>query len=385
MEDNKNRSTLKTVLLVFGILFSIVFVPGLIVGIPVGGTAIALSSAVSQENVLRTAEEAKLSEKLHDMVLEVVLEEAKVEELNPEFWNGLIEGIVSVDVLDTMITEVVVSAYNGTEPKMDLHGALDGVKRGLDEVAENGFSDIYSAWTEDTPSKYFSAEFVQSLKESVENQVLDDYAQYGAVSLDELEELYDTQYGDGAFSKLMDEQMSSFEEQFDEEFTQSIGGEFDGLTEELEQEINQGIYEAVQSPDVREVFDVLKVISDKSGLIKSVVYAIIACAVLLLLVCYMFGTAGFVVSAIPLLLGGAICKVLMKLESVVLDYVRELLLSEPDLAQVGDMAMDIAGGILDPIFTEISKFGTMTIGAGALLVLLAILRGVLKKNARAAE
>ena len=46
---------------------------------------------------------------------------------------------------------------------------------------------------------------------------------------------------------------------------------------------------------------------------------------------------------------------------------------------------DIARGILAPIFDGISRFGTITIGMGVLLVLLAILKGVLKKNVVTAD
>ena len=40
MEEKKRSNAFRTVLLVFGIIFSVVLVPGLILGIPVGGAVV---------------------------------------------------------------------------------------------------------------------------------------------------------------------------------------------------------------------------------------------------------------------------------------------------------------------------------------------------------
>ncbi len=385
MEEKKQNNALKTVLFVFGVLFSIVLVPALIVGIPVGGAVTALSGAVSQDSIMATVEDVKLSETLRGILLEELEGEAQVEEFNSDYWNAILRESCSVEVMDEIIAETIDSIYNGTEADVDASGFMNSFKRGLDELAENGFDDMYSAWTEGTTSKYFSPEFVESSKTEIETSLLEEYSEYGATSLDELEKLYDTRFGAGAFAKLKDDQMKSFEEEWNNEFDASIAGEFDGMAEELETEINDVLNEAAQDPDVREVFDIVNEVSANSEKIKKIAYAIMIGAALLLLVCFWFGTAGFVVPAIPLIIGGVLCKLCAMVETVLMKFINDAIAAEPDLAEMGGTISELIKGILAPIFSEISKFGTVAIGMGVLLILLAILKGVIKKNMRVAE
>ncbi|MBQ8315246.1 MAG: hypothetical protein IJX95_05850, partial [Lachnospiraceae bacterium] len=189
----------------------------------------------------------------------------------------------------------------------------------------------------------------------------------------------------GAYAKLFDEEIDEFERGWTEGMLDGFDDEIDDLAEELEIEVNQALAEAVRDPDVRTMFDTLNEISEKKDTVKIVAYAIVLAAVLLLLVCYWFGTAGFVVPSVALILGGLLCKLVTLLEGPALILVREEIAADPDMAEFGDIVMDICRGILAPFFAEMSKFGVTMIGIGILLILLAILRGVLKKNAAAAD
>ena len=84
MENEKKTNPLKTVLLVFGILFSIVLVPGLILGIPGGGFIIGISSTVSQERIEGIVEDTELSGTLYDMLMEELIKEVPAEEVPAE-------------------------------------------------------------------------------------------------------------------------------------------------------------------------------------------------------------------------------------------------------------------------------------------------------------
>ena len=386
MENEKNESVAKKVLFVFGIIFSIILVPGLILGIPAGGAVTSITKAASLESIESTIKEVKLSEKLYELILdELFADEGRVEELNQDFWKGLVQDSITLDTVDEVITEVIACMYNGTEPEIDLSGMIDSFKNGIDEIRKNGFQDMYSVWTEGTQSSYFSSGFVQSFWEEIENRLLSDYSEYGADSYDELEALYDSQHGDGAFSELLDEKMSTFKESWEEEFAINIDKELDEMTEGLEHSVNESVYEAVMEPDVRSLFDSLKEVSVKGDKVKLIVYAIIIGAVLLLLVCYWFKTAGFVVPAVALIFGGLLCKLLTLSESFILRYINETIAKEPELAEMGKVMSDIFRGILTPVFDGISKFGTITIGMGVLLVGAAILKGVVTKNMHTAE
>ena len=184
---------------------------------------------------------------------------------------------------------------------------------------------------------------------------------------------------------MLDEKMESFEDTWEEEFSAEIAEEVDELTAEVEQEINDAIYEAVQDSDVRMVFDSLQEVNEKNNTLRLLVYGVVFVAVLLLVSCFWFGTAGFVVSAIPLILGGILCKFVSGVEKFLLTYVDEILAAEPEIAEFGTVVGDVLRGLLNPIFGAVSMFGTITISFGVLLIGLAILVGVLKKKRTVTE
>lgn len=382
MEENKKNNTLKTVLLVFGIIFSVILVPGLILGIPVGGAAVAVSQSVSQKGIERVVREAKLSEKAYELVMDEVLKEAQNDDtLKADFFEGMVRECITVEAVDEIIIAFIDCMYNGTEPQIKFDSMLEGIRSGINDMAENGFEDFYSACFEGAESKYFSDVFIQSSKDTIEQEILSKYSDFGVNSLDELESMYDAQFGAGAYAKLFDEEIAEFKRGWDDGMLDGVDFEIDELAEELEIEVNQALAEAAQDPDVRMVFDTLNEIGAKKDTVKLVAYAIVVVAVLLLLVCYWFGTAGFVVPSVALILGGLLCKLVTLLEGMALSVVRDELAADPDVAEFGDIVMDICRGIISPFFAEMSKFGITMIGIGVLLILLAILRGVLKKNA----
>ncbi len=386
MEENKKGNTLKTVLMVFGIIFSLVLVPGLIAGIPVGGAMVALSQSVSQEEIEKTVQEAKLSEKVHQLVMDEVLTEIQNDDtLSNAFFEEMVRDCITVDTIDEMVIAFIDCFYNGTEPQLKFDSMVEGFRDGMDDIAENGFDDFYSACFEGTESKYFSEGFIQSSKDTIEQEILGRYSEYGVNSLEELETAYDAQFGAGAYEKLFDEEMAEFERGWDDGMLESFDDEMDAMEEELEVEINQALAEAVQDPDVRWLFDLLDEISAKKDTIKTVAYAIVLVAVVLLLVCFWFGTAGFVVPSVALILGGLLCKLITLLEGKILSLIRDEIGADPEVAEFTDVIVDICGGIISPFFAEMSKFGVTMIGIGVVLVLAAILRSVLKKNAASAN
>ena len=386
MENERTDSVWKTVLLVFGIIFSIVLVPGLILGIPVGGVITSLTSATSRESIQTMTKEANLSETIYEMLMDEILsEDNKIDDIKQEFWEEIVRDSITVEKVDEIVTVLIDSAYSGTKPEIKLSEIVAGLRKGLDELRKNGFHDLYSAWADGTDSKYFSAEFVQSFRTEIEDGLLSDYADYGAASVEELKSLYEKQNGAGSFSQLLDEYADEFDDVWESEFADEFDKMFDEMTDDMDREFNETVYEAIQDPDVRMVFDSLNEISKKSSTVKFVIYAILLGAVLLLLVCYWFGTAGFVVPAVALILGGILCKLLILSERYILNQVNQAIAEEPGLEGMTQPVFDIARGILAPIFDGISRFGTITIGMGVLLVLLAILKGVLKKNVVTAD
>lgn len=385
MAGKKKDSAFKLVLMIFGIIFSVVLVPGLIVWGPGAGALVGVSQAASQEGIESMVKEAKLSENLHTLMMEELEKEAQIEELNPEFWNGLLKDSVSVEFIDELLAEGVDCMYNGTEPQINVDSVVESFRGCIDDLAENGFDDIYAACFDGAESKYFSADFVQSVKTDIESELLGKYSEYGVASLEELETVYDTQFGAGSFDRLFDEEMEEIKEEWNSEFRLEVNDEMDNMAEELETEINEVLWEATQDPEIRETFDMLKEISANKDKVKLVAYGIVLAAVLLLLICFWFGTAGFVVPSVALILGGLLCKLVTLLEKPIMELVNAELATEPGAEEFGFVVTDLVSGIMAPFFAEMSKFGYTMIGIGVLLILLAILKAVVTKNMHASE
>ena len=385
MAGKKKDSAFKLVLMIFGIIFSVILVPGLIAGIPIGGAAVGLSQATSQDGIESMVKEAKLSENLHLLMMEELEKEAQIEELNPEFWNGLLQESISVEFIDSLLAEGIDSIYNGTEPQLQADGVIDTFRSCIDELVENGFDDLYSACFEGTESKYFSMDFIGSVKTDIESELLSKYSDYGVATLEDLETVYDTQFGAGAFDTLFDEEMAVIKKEWNEEIRLEVGDELDTISVELEQEMNGMLSEAVYDEEIRAAFDMFKEISAKKDTVKLVAYGIVLAVVLLLLICYWFGTAGFVVPSVALILGGLLCKLITLLENPIMDIVKAEIATEPGAEEFGFVVTDLCKGIMAPFFHEMSKFGMTMIGIGVLLILLAILKHVVTKNMHASE
>ena len=383
--ENKKSNVAKIIFRVIGILLSIVLIPGLIFFIPAGGVAMGISSSVSQERLEQMVDEMKLSEHVMEFVEKEVENGIKVDELNSDYLQNLVLDSITIDWVDDVLKEVLGAVYSGNKPNVSIDAVAKSLSTEFETLTKNGFRDLYSAWVNGTTSQYFSTEFVQSFWENVENEILAEYTEFNVTSLGALEEKYDEYYGAGAFSDLLDEKMESFEDTWEEEFSAEIAEEVDELTAEVEQEINDAIYEAVQDSDVRMVFDSLQEVNEKNNTLRLLVYGVVFVAVLLLVSCFWFGTAGFVVSAIPLILGGILCKFVSGVEKFLLTYVDEILAAEPEIAEFGTVVGDVLRGLLNPIFGAVSMFGTITISFGVLLIGLAILVGVLKKKRTVTE
>ncbi len=380
MENKRKTNPAKMVCLIFAIIFSVILVPGLIVGIPVGGTLISASSTVSREEISSLLREKNVAGTVRDMALKEVKAEELVEEVNPEYFEKLMEDIVSVELVDGIIEEFLTSAYLGTEPQVDVSAAIEQLKAYMQEVADNGFEDLYAVWENGTSSKYFSDVFVHDFIGGVENELLSEYGGFGATSVDDLEKSYDAYYGEGKFKKLISERMNASREAWETEFNAKYESEMGNLTAELENIVNEAIYEATSNPDVREVFDVLQEINEEQETVMLVVYAVIIGAVVLLILLYWFGVAGFVVTSIPVILGGLLCKLFSLAGEPFMALVKQELANTAEDEYIA-FAYDIIEGLMENLCESVSQFGTTMIIFGVILVGLAIFRGILKKNA----
>lgn len=380
MENEKKGNVAKSIFRVIGIVFSIVLIPGLILGIPAGGAVLGISSIVSQESLVRMVDEADLAELLLDAVEEEVAKEIRSDEVKAEYIQTLMTDCITVEWVDSVISEVLDAMYFGRTPNVTLDSVTKTLTDRLEELVTNGFGDIYSAWRNGTPSVYFTDAFVQSFRENLEEEILTEYNQLGASSLDDLETKYDTVYGAGAFSKLVDEKAQSFEKTWDEEFSAELDEMIDEVTETAEQEVNEVLAEVTQDPDIRRAFDYFKEIEAKASILKVIVYGVIFGAVLLLVSCFWFGTAGFIVSAVPLALGGMLCKVVGGAKILLLDYIDKVIMNETDLSEFSEVVRNVVDSVLAPLLDEVSKLGNITLIAAVMLIGVAIMGGVIRKN-----
>lgn len=380
MENERKCGAAKKVLRVIGIILSIILIPVLVVGIPVGGAVIGASSVVSKEAIEEKVEDIGLSDIVLDVLEERVLDGVHVEALKDEFLKEVVLGSITKEWVDDVIDEVLVAVYDGSKPQIDINPFVKELRRGISRVAEGGFRDLYSAWVNDTKSEFFDTEFIHEFWENIEDDLLAEYASYDVASLEDLEAAYDRINGVGAFSDLLDEKMVTFEDVWNEEFTEKIDGSINNIAEETEAEINKTLYEVVQDKTVRKLFDFFGEMSEKSGFLKIAVYGVVFGAIVLLVGCFWFGTAGFVLSAVPTIIGGGICVVAKLLQQVAYRFINRFLGKEDALTEFGGEISTAVRSILDPVFNTILRFGITMLIVGAVLIVLAVVSKILGKG-----
>ncbi len=390
--EKKKCSVAKMIFRVLGIICSIVLIPALTVWIPAGGAVIGASSTVSRENLKGIVEEAKLSEYVMDIVETEVVNGITSEQIQAKYLQDAVLESITTEWVDSVILDVFDAAYDGVRPQISVAPVTEKLQKAVDEVGKNGFSDLYAVWKDGAESKYFTESFTSSffatVDETIESEVLAQYPEYGATSLEELETMYDTYYGAGEFSKLyeelLDEKVKDYEAEWDRQFAEEVDSGFAEMTAEVETEVNDAVYEVIQTPELRDAIDMIEQVNRSAMTLKWIVYGVMFGAILLLVGCFWFDVSGFVVSAIPMFLGGALCKVVVSLGGRVYDFINDFLVSEPEIAEFAPVIKDAGKKLIDPLFDAVSKMGNMALITGVILVGLAILRGVIKKN-QAAE
>lgn len=391
--EKKKCNVVKIIFRVLGIICSIVLIPALTVWVPAGGAVIGASSTVSRDNLKSIVEEAKLSDYVMDIVETEVVNGITSDQIQAKYLQDAVLESITAEWVDTVILDVFDAAYDGVRPQISMAPVTEKLQAAVDEVGENGFSDLYAVWKDGAESKYFTESFTSSffatVDETIESEVLAQYPEYGATSLEELETMYDTYYGAGEFSKLydelLDEKVKSFEGEWDQQFAEEVDNGFAEMTAEVEAEVNNAVYEVIQTPELRDAIDIVEQVNQGAETLKWIVYGVALGSIVLLVCLFWFDISGFVVSAIPMFLGGALCKVAVAMGGRVYDFLNDFLVREPDIAEFAPVINDAGRKLIDPLFDAISRMGNMALITGVVLVGLAILRGVIKKNMTAEE
>lgn len=386
MENGNRRSTGRTILLIFAILFSVVFVPVLVFLPPVGGCVTSLLAMTSIESVEKIAEESGLAESVYEMILTETEKGMNSSQLKPEVAERIIADCIRIEDVEQWLKALLEGMYTGDRVKIDLSDVRGRLEENIREVFEGSFDELYDAWNNGTTSEVFSAEYVNTLFDEWENNILDEYAMYGARNMEELELLYDKQYGTGAFAEVRAEKIEEIRQMWKNEIDNVIETEVAAVMTEAEAEVEEMLSEITQDSEIREVFDVLQEADAWSKTASIVIYAILFGIVLLLLLLYVFQVAGFVVTAVPLLLGGAICKLIAAVNEPLLKYMeQEVLSTMNESEEVLSMVRSLIEGVLQPFSRGVSEFGNVVLIAAVILIGCAILRGVLKKNKQEEE
>lgn len=383
--ENK-RSTGRTVLLVFAIIFSIVFVPVLVALPPVGGCVTSLMEMTSLEGLKDIAEESGMAEELYEMVMEEALAGVNTTQLDRDVSEEIIRDCIRVEDVKQWLNLVLEGMYTGDRVTVDLSDVKNRLEENISKAFAGGFDELYNAWKNGADNGNFSDEYVEELFGDWESDILNQYAMYGARDLDELEMLYDRQYGSGAFAKIYDEKVEELRNKWDSELDDLIADVADDAMAEAETEIEDTLYEMTQDSEVRDIFDGMQEANALRNVAKIVIFAIMFGIVLLLLLLYVFEVAGFVVTAVPLLIGGALCKLIAAANGPLMKYLdAEVFPTMDESEEVITITRSMIVGLLQPFFKGVSDFGNVVLIAAVALIGCAILRHVLKKNKQEEE
>lgn len=384
MESTNGRSTGKTIMRVFAIIFSVILVPALIFLVPAGGAVVTAVDMISKESIEKSIADAEIGKELYEECIREVMANSTIDELKDDVVENLLRNVIKQEDVESILQTFVDAVYTGDRADVDFSDITERAVDSLNKIYEDGIDELYASWKDGTASSVFSENFGGEFMDEIERYMLEEYSEYPALDLTELEVKYDENYGAGAFERLMDDKVEELRDEFVTEFKEPLTDAMAEAMKEAEHAIEEAADEVAEDGDVRDVFDLFGTFSAISKMIKVVVYAIIFGLVLFLLIFYLFDVPGFVVASIPLLLGGGICKVFGMAENAIMDFLdREIF--EPVDGIGEQLAYSLVTEYLHPIFEKIGSFGMTMIIAGVILIGCAIMRNLLKKNKQATE
>ena len=110
MSSTNGNSTLKSILQVFAILFSIVLVPALIAIIPAGGAVVTAVDVVSQDNIEAVIEKAEVAGEIYSVAMEEALKEtAEWEGIRKDVAEDFLKDTIRVEDVEDMIGAAIDS------------------------------------------------------------------------------------------------------------------------------------------------------------------------------------------------------------------------------------------------------------------------------------
>lgn len=385
-KDTNGKKVVKTVFLVIAIVVSVVFVPVLALLPSVGGSVAAVMEMVTLERLEEITEESGLAKSVYDIALEEITGELSVAQLTPETTEKIIKNSLKKDDFEQWLTLLLEGIYTGDVVKIDLDRLQVRVEQQLEELMRDGFEEVYAVWKDGADTVNFSREYVETLFSEWEEEFLNQYETYGAENLEELEQLYDQQYGEGAFTRLCEEKIEELRAEWDSEITENIRTMVADGFAQAEAKVSEVLQEVIKNPDVRETFDGLREIGRWSGRARIVVYGVLAVLVLLLLALYWFEIPGFVVTAVPLFTGGVLCKlVASQTDRIATRICEELFKVFGENEEVVSISSSLLENALRQVRDSISVFGTVALVMALVLAGGAVLCGVLKRKKKTVE
>lgn len=384
MESTNGRSTGKTIMRVFAIIFSVILMPVLIFLVPAGGAVVTAVDMISKESIEKSIADAGIGKELYEECIREVMANGTIDELKDDVVENLLRNVIKSEDVESILQTFVDAVYTGDRADVDFSGITERAVDSLNAIYEEGIDELYASWKDGTVSSVFSKSFGDEFMDEVERYMLEEYSEYPVLDLSELEVKYDENYGVGAFERLMDDKVEELRDEFVTEFKEPLTDAMAEAMKEAERAIEKAADEVAEDDDVRDVFDLFGKLNAISKMIKVAMYAVIFGLVAFLLILYLFDVPGFVVTSIPLLLGGGICKAFGMAEKAIMAFLdREIFEPVDDIGE--KLAYSLVTEYLHPVFEKMGNFGMTMIIAGVILIGCAIMRNLLKKNKQAVE
>ena len=200
MSSTNGNSTLKSILQVFAILFSIVLVPALIAIIPAGGAVVTAVDVVSQDNIEAVIEKAEVAGEIYSVAMEEALKEtAELEGIRKDVAEDFLKDTIRVEDVEDMIGAAIDSLYSGNRASVDFSEIAERTVDGMADLFLQGMEEVYDVWRKGATPSVFTESFCDEMFHDMEQDFLAEYSEYQVPDLAELETAYDAKNLSGTF------------------------------------------------------------------------------------------------------------------------------------------------------------------------------------------
>lgn len=398
MEDGK-KSTAKIVLLIIGIILTVAFLP-VIIFLPLGGgTAAGVVSCFSDKNVENFVRTSAISGE----IIKEGWKDAEESITDADLKENVLKDIFEKVLTSKDVEDILIETWKAVNARRTVDYDLTFLEQRLNEEIDKIVAEVpeaaYKAWKGDKSSEYFTESFLDTMADEMKGYFKGYTYQEAVADYNEGIKKYKEaienngklpaeyeQYAEYAKYANFDEYVEAKWQEAKKDLDLTGYVDLSGIFSDIETEIEKEVNDSIASAEVDKYISILHTVQGLSKLSYVFVFGFVIILSAILLVFYLFSSAGFYVTGAGMVIGGIVCKAFASFHgffiNIFTDAVGE---AGPMDAWLESTVLELGENIFKVLEKSIWNFGKVSFILGIVMIGVGILLQVLRKNKEAGK